>query len=482
VLSAFDWIVIAAYLASMFGIGWYFSSRNRSFSDFMFGGGSMPWLAIGISLIATSVSASTFLGNPAESYARDMSLLTLTLGSLVAIVVISWVFIPRFRSSGIQSAYELLERRFSPGVRRLAASLYCAHLLLRTGLLIYVPSLVLTPILHLPMPVCLVVMTAIAILYTYHGGIKAVTWTDVVQFLIFFGSGLFALYYCAHAIGGFGETLSLAAKAGKTHWLDTHFTFASDRNLWTTVLVYSVFEVAIRGCDQQFVQRYLSCRNTREANLSSIASAIMGVAVGLIFFLLGAFLFVFYNIKHLAVLPTTRVDEVFPHFILNVMPAGSKGLLVAAILAAAMSSLSSAYTAFSNTWVVDLWPGDEALRLTRARRTIGWFGLVGIGAGMLCLSGNVSILSKALFFTSLFTGPLLALFLMAFFRPNLAPRAVLISVFVGMAGLMLFLDIPLLPKGMWQPLYHFAWPWNPVLSVFFTVTAAHILHPFFKAS
>jgi Na+/proline symporter len=140
VFTIWDWGVVALYFAAMAGIGVHFSRKNRDFKDFMFGGGNMPWLAVGISLIATSVSASTFLGNPADAFAKDMRLLMLGGGSLLAIAVTGLVFIPRFRASGVHSAYELLERRFSRPVRLLAATLYSLHLLLRTALLWYLAA------------------------------------------------------------------------------------------------------------------------------------------------------------------------------------------------------------------------------------------------------------------------------------------------------------------------------------------------------
>jgi SSS family solute:Na+ symporter len=481
--TLWDWAVVALYFASMAGIGAWFSRRNHDFKDFMFGGGDMPWLAVGISLIATSVSASTFLGNPADAFATDMRLLMLSGGGILAVLIVGRVFIPRFRESGIHSAYELLEQRFSRPVRVLAASLYCLHLVLRTGLLIYVPSIVLERLIGIPLWASILVTSVAAILYTYHGGIRAVTWTDVAQFAVFFGAGVIALWICAERLGGFSEALRLAGEAGKTRWFSAEWNPASDRNLWSAVFAYSVFELAIRGCDQQFVQRYLSTRNTREANLSSLASVLLGVAVGLVFFLLGAFLFAYYRVAEISPLPVTDVNQVFPHFILTVLPTGVKGLLVAAILAAAMSSQSSALTALSNTTVVDfLRHDDSGAKLGSAKKWVLAWGVLGALAAFLASLGNVSILSKALFFTSLFTGPLLALFLLAFFRPNLSPRAVFAGAVGGMLTLLLFLDIPLLPPGVWNPPFGgvFSWPWNPLISATATIVFAHLLSPVMK--
>ena len=246
--SIWDWAVVFVYFAAMAGVGVYFSRKNKNFKDFMFGGGNMPWLAVGISLIATSVSANTFLGYPAEAYGNDMRLLMLNFGSLTAIVIVGVFFIPRFRASGTRSAYELLEIRFSRPVRRLAASLYSCHLLFRMGMLIYGPSIVLMKMTGAPFWVAAVALSVFAMLYTSLGGIKAATTTDVIQFCIFFGGGILCIYFCAKGVGSFTETWRLAAEAGKTRWLDFTFDPSSERNFLSAAVVYTVFEVAIRGC------------------------------------------------------------------------------------------------------------------------------------------------------------------------------------------------------------------------------------------
>lgn len=478
-----DWTVIVLYFAAVAGIGVFFSRRNGNFSEFMFGGGNMPWLAVGISLIATSVSANTFLGNPADGYANDMRLLMLNFGSLCAIVVVGFVFIPRFRASGVRSAYELLEARFSRPVRLMAASFYCCHLLLRMGMLIYGPSLVLMKITGAPFWACAAAMAAFAMMYTSLGGIKAVTTTDIIQFIIFFGGGLLSIWFIAKGVGGFGKAWHMASEAGKTRWLDFTFDPSSDRNFLSASIVYIVFETAIRGCDQQFVQRYLSTKSVRTANYSSISSSLLGICVGCVFFTLGAFLYVYFQVAHVEALPEgTKVNQVLPYFIVNVLPTGVKGLLVAAILAADMGALSSVLTALSNTTAVDFQapagtndPDVEARRFRNARRFVWLWGALGLCASFLCTLGNGSILSKALFFTSLFTGPLLALFLLAFFRPRTAPKAVACAAVLGMLSLLPFIKIPILPEGAWKPILALSWPWNPLISVTCTLLWAGLL-------
>lgn len=482
--SPIDWLVILLYFVAMTWIGFHFSSRNRNLKDFMFGGGSMPWLAVGISLIATSISASTFLGNPAYTFTNDMRLLMLVAGSIAAIFVIGKVFIPRYKAAGISSAYELLEKRFSRPARIMAAGLYSCHLMMRVGMLMYVPSLIIEQMTGLRSGYAIGLMAAGSIVYTYFGGIRAIAWTDVMQFGIFMGSGIMVIFFCAHAIGGVGETFQLASEAGKLRWFDATWDPAVATNIWTAGVVYIVFEVAIRGCDQQFVQRYLSTRSAREANFSSITSVILGLCVSLVFYSVGAVLFVYFKVKHVSILPEgIEGNNVFAYFIMNILPTGLKGLLGAAILGEALSSLNSTYSALSNTTVVDFLGKREAGvesngGLKSAKLWVLIWGGLGTLMAMICATGSRTILDKALFFTSLFTGPLLGLFLLAFFRPNLNPRAVVPGAVLGMCTLVPFTTIPILPAGTWEPLLALAWPWNPLISLSATLAWAHLIGAF----
>ena len=199
--TALDWIVLFAYLLFSLFIGLWVSRGNKDLKEYMLGGGSMPWVAVGISLIATSVSATTFLGAPADVYGDNMTFLMFQIGAFLSIFVVGFVFIPRFRSAGINSAYELFELRYNKSVRRLAAVFYCLHLLLRTGILLYAPSLVLAQILHVDLRYAIIVSAAVAIFYTWFGGIKAVIWTDVMQFIVLWWWSLGSFFNCPFCWG-----------------------------------------------------------------------------------------------------------------------------------------------------------------------------------------------------------------------------------------------------------------------------------------
>ena len=475
-LTGLDLFVLIGYLLIIVGIGFYFSRTNNSFNEYMFGGGKMPWPAIGISLIATSVSASTFLGNPADAYGTNMTYLMCNLGVFLSIAIIAVVFIPRFRRYKVTSAYELLEQTFSREVRLLAAVFYSCHLLLRTGILIYGPAIVLAEIFHINIYMAICAMAIMSIVYTVFGGLKAVVWTDVLQFCVLICGGLLGLYHVADGIGSFAEMARLASEAGKTRWLDFSLDPQQARTLLSAGLIYTVFEVAIRGCDQQFVQRYMACTDVRTANLSSALSAVLGLGTGLIFYWVGAALFVYFDVVAPDALPADiGLNHIFPWFILNILPAGLTGLLAAAIFAAAMSSLDSAITALANTTVRDFsrTSSDETSQLQRARKWVVVWGIAGTFSAFVCVFGEKSLLDKALFVTSLFTGPLLGLFLFAFFRERTHPRALFFGALGGMLTLLPFSAIPFL--SWWTPVYRFAWPWNPVLSLTGTVVITLVL-------
>ncbi|MBO7383136.1 MAG: sodium:solute symporter [Fibrobacter sp.] len=483
-----DWIVLFAYLLFSLAIGLWVSRGNKNLKEYMFGGGAMPWVAVGISLIATSVSATTFLGAPADVYGDDMTFLMFQIGALLSIIVVGFVFIPRFRSAGINSAYELFERRFgSLAVRRLAALFYCLHLLLRTGILLYAPSLVLAQILHVDLRVAIVVSAAVAIFYTWFGGIKAVIWTDVMQFCVFFGGGALVLILISNAVGGFGEMAAMASEAGKTRWWNPSIDISDARTLVSAGFAYAILEIAIRGCDQQFVQRYLSCKDVKAANRSSILSMVLGCAVSILFYWVGAALFVYYKVTGVSSLPEgIGQNDVFPYFIVNGLPIGVTGLIVAAICAAAMSSLSGAINSLSNTSEHDFlgWKEDEGIGgLKRAKIwTVVW-GVLGVFFALFAATQQGSLLKNALFFTGLFTGPLLGMFILAFFVKNLRPWMVVTAVLCGMASLVLIqgipaFGVPALLGGI------FSWPWMPFISMTTTIVVAVVLKlvctPFLK--
>ena len=465
-MTLFDWSVLSLYMLATIGLGLWVSRSNENGRDYLLGGGQMGWFVVGISLIATSMSASTFLGSPTYSYQFNFALLLNQVGSLCSVLIVSKVFIHRFREANVQSAYQLLERHFSRSVRVCGACFYCAHLLLRSGILIFGPALVLSKIMNCSMDVTIVITAFVSMTYTAFGGLKAVVLTDAIQFMVICLGVVSTFLVLENQVGlvSLWETASLAGRTkifpDSQHLID----WVDPRNassVLSAMVVYTILEVSIRGCDQQFVQRYLACKNIGAAVKSSYFSIILGMPAAFAFYAIGALLFAYYKMGPFAQ-PDMGANEAFPDFIMHHLPSGLRGLLVAAIFAASMSSFDSAINALNNTTIVDLmgWNSDDRKSLTFARwGSIPW-GLMALGAALWAARSGESLLYQALYFTSLFTGPLLALITLAFFRPHWQPRAVLFGMFFGM--LLLVLCSP--PDFMKFHDTWVSWPYNPLIS------------------
>ncbi len=481
-----NWLVLAGYLSGMLAIGAVFSRKNISTGEFFFAGGRLPWWAVGISMIATSISATTFLGNPAETYAGDMTYMMLNLGVPVSIAITTLVFIPYFRRNNVRSAYEILEKRFDRKTRLLASGIYSCHVLLRTGILIYGPAIVFAAITGWSTTSAIMAVGVLSVSYTWMGGIRAVVWTDVIQFIILLGGGLLTLLFITYGVeGGLTTIIATAENAGKFRWFNNNLDPGDAHTFLSAGVAYIALDLAVRSCDQQFIQRYLSTQNIRKAQWAAVLSAMLGAIAAWLFFMVGAFLFSYYT-KHPAALPAgTEPNGVFPLFILSVLPQGLSGLMVAAIFAAAMSSLDSGISALANTTVVDFMSNKEpsspqTRRLKTARLSVLVWGTMGILAALFASSFDASLLHIALYFTSLFTGSLLGIFILAVAMPFARGGTAFTGALTGMLLLAvcthgLYIDLPsvsAIPVIGWIASglkLKLSWPWFPVISASVTV-------------
>ena len=467
-----DWVILGAYGIIVILIG-IVSRSEDDVSDYFFARHRMPWWAVGISLIATSVSASTFLGNPAEAYQFDLRLLQLNLGVPISIAIVCLIFIPYFQKSHAKSAYETLELRFDLKTRTLASVLYTIHVLLRTGILIYGPSLVFATITGLNIYWTIIVVGFITILYTTIGGIRAVIWTDFMQFLILATGGVLILFFIDLDVpGGFTQILSKASSAGKLKLFDLNFDLANPRNIWSAGIAYIALDLAIRACDQQFVQRYLSCKDVLRSQFAAILSAVAGLFIALLFFAVGIFLWGYYQNYPTQLPMGFSVNQVLPNYIATKLPWGMSGLIVAAVLAAAMSSLDSAIQALANVATVDFYQRFKKGKkpsLKFARKISVVWGILGIVIGLLTVGIGKNLFIIALSFTSLFTGALLGIFILAV----LIRRANGTGAFYG--GIIGVLTLLVVTKILH---FNISWPWYPVISMTATIVSGVIISLF----
>ncbi len=387
-LAALDWIVIALYLGAMLAMGAWFARRKTDTNEFFLAGRRIPWWAAGVSIFATSLSAITFMAIPAKTWDTDWTYFLQNLGILVVAPVAAWLLVPAFRRLEVTTAYEYLEHRFHWSLRLAASALYMLFQVGRVSVVTLLPALALSAVTGFDTTTCILLMGAVTIVYTSLGGIEAVIWSDVAQAVVLFGGALWALVVMMGGVdGGVGAFLADASDAGKLRLAD--WSLDLTRASVVVIVLGAIFSNLIPyASDQSIVQRYLSVRDEREAKKAVLGGALLALPASLLFFALGTAMWGFYRANPAELEPTRQLDQVLPGFIVNELPAGISGLVLAGLFAAAMSSLDSAMnsvsTAFTNDWYARFRPGrSEVVRLRVARLATVAIGVVGTGAAIL---------------------------------------------------------------------------------------------------
>lgn len=449
-VTTIDWLVLVLYVAAVLGIGACAAGRRRLLRDaglhgaaaegeteeYFVGGRRLRWWAVGFSIIATSFSAASILGVPGLAYAGDFWYLQYSLGDLLGAIVVCLLFIPFFHRAPLTTAYEYLEKRFDLKTRLLGSTLFLGTSLLRAGSLLYGAAILLGTVAPIdlvpalsPIEEAVVVFGAITILYTAFGGIAAVVWTDVMQFAVMALGVIGSMAVVVHGTpGGWTTALSEASAAGKTQIVHLDpADFGGERSLLTAVFGYGLLAMSVFGTNQQPVQRYLSVSSPNEARRALLLGALSGVVGVALSLLLGAFLFVFYT-HHPERLATgldsglaagpLAADQIVPHFLRTEVPPVLTGVFVAAVFAAAMSSLDSALNSFATAGVVDFFerlshnrPSERA-KIRVAKALVVGAGCVAIYVGVASARSEMALIPLMLKLMGYFAGGVLGLFLL----------------------------------------------------------------------
>lgn len=401
----FDLVVIIVYLVAIAWLGLRLSGRQRSATEYFVGEGKMPWWTVCFSVVATETSVLTVISVPGGAYGdQAFGNVELALGYVIGRVVVATLLIPLYKRGGFVSAYAYLGDRFGPRLQGLASVTFVVTRLLAEGVRLFASAIPIKLLLDelgvgADYRTIIVAITAVTVLYTYLGGIKAVIWTDAVQMLLYLGGAVLAIAVLSGHVGtqGFGDALH----SGHLRVFDTDFSLShvltNSFALPTAILGGAVFAMASHGSDQLIVQRILSTRSLRDSQKAMIGSGVFITVQFAAFSLVGALLWAYNDGRSFTGLGLHSSDDLYPDFILHGLPVGVSGLLVAGILGAAMGSLSSALNSMSNSTVSDLLrtllrrvPTEETmLRLARAT-TLVWAVLMAVFACAFSTStGNV---------------------------------------------------------------------------------------------
>jgi SSS family transporter len=377
-LNGADWAVILIYLGGIIALGSWFGRGQRGTRDYFLGSRDIPWWGIGLSIVAAETSALTIIGVPAMAYGKNgnLAFMQLIIGYVIARIILAVVMVPRYLKGEIYSPYQLFSNAFGESARRTAAGFFLLSETLSAGVRVYVACIPVTLMLGGkllgsfaggdPILGAILLFVGLSLVYTCAGGVKAVIWTDAVQFGLFLFGGVFTLCYIPRFFaGGAGEVFHLAAAGGKLHWFNAAVTWSSlwrePINIWMGVIGGTFMVMSSHGAEQLIVQRVLACKNVRDGRRALMLSAAAIVPLFLIFLLAGAMLWVYYQKFPMAIpVPEIRPgsgikanDFIFPIFMLTGVPHVLKGLLIVAILAAAMSSVSSALTSLASVSTMD---------------------------------------------------------------------------------------------------------------------------------
>jgi len=541
-LSVSDWAVITAYLVGVVALGVWFGKDQRNTRDYFLGSKNVPWWGIGFSIVAAETSALTIIGVPAMAFGENIMFIQMIVGYVIARIILAVVMVPHYFKGEIYSPYQLFANSFGPAARQAAGGMFLLSETLAAGVRVYVASIPIqlmlgkkalgaltalpwilwrlvtgqglpTEAVGDPILGAIILFIVLSLIYTYIGGVKAVIWTDAVQFGLFLTGGLFTIVYIPCLMeGGLTGVLQEASAGGKLAWLNTNFAAAEKAgfgefiraclakpfNIWMGVIGGTVMVMSSHGAEQLIVQRVLACKSVADGRKALVLSAVFIFPLFFVFLLVGAMLWVYYQHHGLAIpIPEVRPgsgiqanDYIFPIFMLTEVPHWLRGFLIVAILSAAMSSVSSALTSLASVSTMDFLrhllrekTEEFYLRFSKYSTVLWAVALVLVAY----LSRQVAfVLNMAFSLRGLTSGALLGGLLLAVFWKRGRAIPVVTGMVVALACMTAIQALPKLSwsKGFWNALVgaEIFWPWYTLIGAAVTIAVAWLLRRLLPAA
>jgi solute:Na+ symporter, SSS family len=494
-LPALDVAVVAVYFVATIALGAWFARRQRDTQTYFLGGRNVGgWLVL-ISVVATETSTVTFLSVPGLAFkdGGNLAFLQLALGYVVGRFLIAWLLLPQYFHGELLTAYQLLRRRFDARVQRTASGIFLVTRTAADGMRLFLTALLLNQFTGWDIAVSVLVMGTATVVYTYLGGMEAVIWTDVVQFAVYtLGALVAAAFILGDVQGGWTGFVETGAANGRFVLFDFDPDPAKAFTFWAGLVGGAFFTMASHGADQLMVQRFLCAKSLRTARAALVGSGFVVFAQFLLFLLIGAGLFVVWRqgVMDLPEDVRTRPDAVFGHYIVTRLPAGVVGLLIAAVLSAAMSTLSSSLNSSAGAVVNDFYrplrpDRDERHYLNTSRATTVVFGLAQVGVALFAAAAlQRSVIEMVLSVAGLTTGLILGLFVLGSLRRPVPSSAALVGLVCGAVAVLavwlpssgLTAEYAWLPDVYRKPLL--AWPWFAPVGTVTTVLVALVVNLF----
>src|SRR5579871_6673527 len=465
-LDKLDLAIIALYLIGITLFGLRFRKRHRSLRDYFLAGRDIPWWALSLSIVAAETSTLTIISIPGLAYDTNLTFLQVVMGYVVGRVIISFLLLPHYFRGDLYTAYELIERRFGRGMRSVTAALFLLTRAAAEGVRVYAVSIVVSIALGTGEIASIAIITALTLIYTFEGGLAAVIWTDVVQTAIYVGGTIVGLWTILHLVpGGWTAIHSAAAAAGKFQLFDLRPDFFIPYTIWAGVIGGAFLTTASHGTDQLIVQRLLAARNQRQSVTALLSCGLAILFQFALFLMVGVMLWAYYRTPSAAF---GKPDRIYPTFIVSHMPHGISGLLIAAILAAAMSNLSAALNALSSSSIMDFYvhfrpQTTEAQRMRLSRLSTFFWALLLFTLAVLSLHKVGRVIEVGLQIASVAYGALL----LGVLTRRATQRGALIGMLSGLA----------VELYLWR-WTHVPWTWWVMLGTGVTFVVGWLLSTF----
>jgi SSS family solute:Na+ symporter len=469
-IHTIDLLVLVGYLLSVAAIGIWLGRGTRELTAYLLGDRQLPWWAILGSIVATETSTATFLSVPGIAFAAggDLRFLQLAFGYLLGRMLIRGLLLPLYFRAQIFTAYQVLDERFGGATKRVAALIFLVTRNLSDGLRLFLTAIVLAKIVQAPLPLCVVAIGLVTILYTLVGGIKAVIWNDCIQFVVYMIGALVAgLVIVGRLPDGMATVVAFGQREGKFRLFDFAWDPSDPFTFWAALVGGTFLTLGTHGTDQMIVQRYLCAKSQADAGRALVWSAVVVLVQFAMFLLLGVGLAAFYEV-HPRGADFMSNDEVFATFIVDELPAGRGviGIVLAAVFAASMSTLSSSINSSAASAVTDLYlPSDhgqsrsDGRRLRASRIATVAFGLLQIAIGIVAKNFAQSVVSDVLAIASFSAGLLLGLFALGVLTPSVRQPAAAVGLIVGLSCLIgAKFGLPRIGES-----WIIAWTWFPAI-------------------
>ncbi len=472
-----DYLIIAIYLAGVALLGILKGGKQKSVNDYFLGAKSVPWWAVCFSIVAAETSTLTFISIPGLAYLTNMNFLQVTIGYLLGRILIAVFFLPSYYKGELSTAYAYLETRFGSKTRSFSSIVFMFTRMAADGVRLFATAIPLKLMLDISYPSAIIIIALVALLYTYIGGVRGVIWVDVVQMFIYIGGALIAIVFLAsnYLPGGLTDLFATEDTLQKLSVFNWGFDgglsefFATPYTVIGGIFGGAFLSMASHGTDQLIVQRLLTIKKLKDSQKAIVGSGIIVIVQFAVFLLVGVLLFLYYGTYSLETIGLQKADEIFPYFIIESLPVGLSGLIIAGLFAAALSTLAGSMSSLSSSTMLDLYKPlskvtseKEELKISRYF-TIMWAVLL-VGSAILFMNSPDAVVELALSIASFTYGGLLGTFMLGLFVPKAKQEDALAGFTAGILIMITVISLQLV-----------AWTWYTLIGVFATLLVGKLL-------